>query len=102
MHTSVCTVCGLWYRSLFTILWMSTRPCFSTCFNTISIVMNVPVRPTPALLVCIKLQKYFKIDNQTCNGRSLVQQNCDEYLELFDGMLKYLYHNLVLHDQAKQ
>lgn len=68
-----------------------------------SIVMNVPVRPTPALSVyTLKHYIFEKKLSQTCSGQSLAPQNYDEYSEPYDGMLKCLYHNLVLHDQAKQ
>ena len=51
--TTFLTIAGLCCRILLTILAMSTTPSFSTCSRTLSMVMNVPVRPTPALCVCV-------------------------------------------------
>jgi len=43
-------------RNLLTVVAMSTMPSFSTCSRTLSMVMSVPVRPTPALCVNVYMR----------------------------------------------
>ena len=49
LHTTVWTIFILCFRILEIVPAMFTTPSFSTCSRTLSMVMNVPVRPTPAL-----------------------------------------------------
>ena len=49
LHTTVCTICIRCCLSLLTIPAMSTTPSFLACSRARSMVMKVPVRPTPAL-----------------------------------------------------
>ena len=61
MHTHTCvlttflTIAGLCCRSLLTVLGIPTTPSFSTCSRTLSMAINVPVRPTPALCVYVRV-----------------------------------------------
>lgn len=48
--TSVCTMAGLWVRSIFTVWKMSTTPSYRMRSSTMLSVMKTPVLPTPALL----------------------------------------------------
>lgn len=47
--TSVCTMAGLWVRSIFTVWKMSTTPSYRIRSSTMLSVMKTPVLPTPAL-----------------------------------------------------
>ena len=47
--TSICTMAGLWVRSIFTVWKMSTTPSYRIRSNTMLSVMKTPVLPTPAL-----------------------------------------------------
>lgn len=48
--TSICTMAGLWVRSIFTVWKMSTTPSYRIRSSTMLSVMKTPVLPTPALL----------------------------------------------------
>ena len=49
VDTSVCTIFILCCLSLFTIPGISISPSLLLCSRAMSIAINVPVRPTPAL-----------------------------------------------------
>ena len=49
VHTTVCTISIRCSLSLLMIPAMSTTPLSSACSRAMSMVMKVPVRPTPAL-----------------------------------------------------
>lgn len=49
-HTSVCTMNGLWVRSVLTVWKRSISPSYLILSRTMLRVMNTPVRPTPALV----------------------------------------------------
>lgn len=52
--TSICTMAGLWVRSIFTVWKMSTTPSYRIRSSTMLSVMKPPVLPTPALLGTVR------------------------------------------------